>query len=683
MDGSSSDIRNIGVLAHIDAGKTSVTERILHVAGVRSVPGSVDEGTTLTDYLGVERRHGITIKTAAVRFSYRNCRFHLLDTPGHVDFTAEVERVLQVLDGAVIVLCAVSGVQVRTGVIAKACRDHSLPRIYFVNKMDRRGADFHHALQQIKEELHEPAVALQIPIHTGQTWQGIADIVRGVWIPNGMENESNRMLPLDGAPLEEQDRLAITQATETMLDTLSMHDDEILSDLVQGRFPDPFAITHALRRAVVSGRLVPVFCGSSFSDPSIAALMDGIIDYFPDPVARGCPEGIDPSNRTIRRFAPMPDAPLSAYIFKTVLHEEMGLLGWARIWSGTLRESMRVQVHPGRSNATVRRLFGVQGAEVEQIGNATAGEIVALQLAGQGQAGSTLCESSMPIQYEAYMVPEPVVYLVVEPSTPSELPALRDALRTLAAEDASLSVTEEKETGRIRIAGQGELHLNVVMERLSHEFGIRVRAGNPQVPKVETISRSAELSENFVHELGGERLEVGLGLAVEPVQQNAPPACVLAEGVRPGTVYQKALERGIETACSIGPLEGWPLEGIRLTITEFLAPSSCDRRSEAAVELSAHALTQKVVRKAGPRVLVPIVKAMVEVPDAWFGKALASLQARGARIESVQDEGNGKTIIAFAPMESLFGYATTLRSITEGRGMYQAVFEKYAGPGEY
>ncbi|MEJ5184898.1 MAG: hypothetical protein WHT81_07230, partial [Rectinemataceae bacterium] len=181
----------------------------------------------------------------------------------------------------------------------------------------------------------------------------------------------------------------------------------------------------------------------------------------------------------------------------------------------------------------------------------------------------------------------------------------------------------------------------------------------------------------------GERLEVGLGLAVEPVQQNAPPACVLAEGVRPGTVYQKALERGIETACSIGPLEGWPLEGIRLTITEFLAPSSCDRRSEAAVELSAHALTQKVVRKAGPRVLVPIVKAMVEVPDAWFGKALASLQARGARIESVQDEGNGKTIIAFAPMESLFGYATTLRSITEGRGMYQAVFEKYAGPGEY
>ncbi|MDH7484345.1 MAG: GTP-binding protein, partial [Spirochaetales bacterium] len=275
----SSDIRNIGVLAHIDAGKTSVTERILHVAGVRSVPGSVDDGTTLTDYLGVERRHGITIKTAAVRFSYRNCRFHLLDTPGHVDFTAEVERVLQVLDGAVIVLCAVSGVQVRTGVIAKACRDHSLPRIYFVNKMDRRGADFHRALQQIKEELQEPAVALQIPIYTGQTWHGIADIVRGVWIPNGLESESSHVLPLDGVPLEAHDRAAIAQATEILLDALSMHDDEILTDLIQGRPPDPLAITHALRRVVLSGNLVPVFCGSSFSDPSIAALMDGIIDY--------------------------------------------------------------------------------------------------------------------------------------------------------------------------------------------------------------------------------------------------------------------------------------------------------------------------------------------------------------------------------------------------------------------
>ncbi|MCX8013723.1 MAG: GTP-binding protein, partial [Rectinema sp.] len=360
-------IRNIGILAHIDAGKTSVTERVLHVAGVRREAGSVDEGTTATDYLSVEQQHGITIKTAAVRFNYKQIRFHLLDTPGHVDFSAEVDRVLRVLDGAVIILCAVSGVQVRTGFIAKACRDHALPRIYFINKMDRRGADFAKAVQEIQTELGEIALPLQIPTFEDYRWTGIADLVRELWYPVDVVDGAPIPVALARAPLSSGSREEVRRARELLIDHATEHDDTLLAAVLANEPVSPGQIIEALRPSILEQKLVPVLCGSSFEDISISLLLDAVIDYFPSPEERGCPVATDMKTGEIIRLTPNATELLSAYIFKTVLSRDLEPVAWLRIWSGTVRENAKVTVMPAGKSAVVQRLYGVSGAEVERI----------------------------------------------------------------------------------------------------------------------------------------------------------------------------------------------------------------------------------------------------------------------------------------------------------------------------
>lgn len=700
MQAAPLSIRNIGILAHIDAGKTSITERVLHVAGVREKPGNVDEGTTATDYLTIERQHGITIKTAAVRFLHKGVRFHLLDTPGHVDFSAEVDRVLRVLDGAVIVLCAVSGVQVRTGFIASGCRAHKIPRMYFINKMDRRGADFFAAVQEIAGELGESVLPLQVPTFEGHQWNGIADLVNLRWFPAMLDMSDENVaqsgesfvslenigLPIEQAPISEESQRQIEQYRERIVDRASMYDDKLTEMIVEGQQITPANIRDALRPAILRQDIMPVLCGSSFSDISTALLLDAVIDYFPDPLERGCPPAKDLKNGSELNLPAAPDAPFSAYIFKSVLGQNLEPLGWLRIWSGTIREGMKVMAMPARKHVQIQRLYGVNGADIEHIESAAAGEIVGAMLSSM-EAGGTLCAPNLQIIYESFKTPEPLVYMVIEPSSQAELPRLREALKHFSMEDISLSVSEEKDTGRITIAGQGELHLEIIRERLKKEYGLRVRAGNPQVPKIERLKKSARLADQFVGDFGGERLAVGLGIFLENEKDSSANSLHVASGIRLSANYEACILRAMETVLAVGPSEGWPIVGTKVVVESFMPPGgaagSADKRLETAVEAAASSVLRKAVNLAGTVVLVPIVQVSVEVPDDWFGSALASLQARGARIEAVEDTGGVKSIVAYAPMEHLFGYATSLRSITEGRGVYQAKFDHYGSAREY
>lgn len=681
-------IRNIGILAHIDAGKTSITERVLHVAGVRAEAGNVDDGTTATDYLNVERQHGITIKTAAVRFLHRGVLFHLLDTPGHVDFSAEVDRVLRVLDGAVIVLCAVSGVQVRTGFIASGCRAHSIPRIYFINKMDRRSADFHEAVRQVAGELGEPVLPLQIPTFEEQRWSGIVDLVEMRWYPVSLDRgiqETSVDAPsfaISEAPISESARIEASEYREKLLDRASMFDDSLMAKIIEGTDVSAAEIRAALRPPIYRQELSPVLCGSSFSDISSALLLGAIIDYLPDPHSRGCPAAKDLQHSKSIKLEATADALFSAYIFKTVIEPDLSAIAWLRIWSGTIKENAKVIAIPAKKHVHIQHLYGIHGAEIEPVQSASAGEIVGARLSYM-EAGGTLCAPSLQIAYESFRNPEPLVSIALEPAAQQDLPRLREALTRFSLEDISLRVNEEKETGRIIIAGQGELHLDIVLERLRKEYGLHVRAGNPQVPKVERLKKPSRIEEAFEGDFGGERLSVSITLTLENDRDSEENTLLFARGLRVSTNYEAAIHRAMETALAVGPTGGWPLRGVKAVVESFVQPASSDKRSEVAVEAATSAALRRGIETSSSVVLVPIVQISVEVPDAWFGPALSSLQSRGARIESAEDAGGVKTIVAYAPMEKLFGYATSLRSITEGRGIYQAKFDRFGNELDY
>jgi len=687
-DLSFSSIRNIGILAHIDAGKTSITERVLHVAGVRAHAGNVDEGTTATDYLTVERQHGITIKTAAVRFFHKGVLFHLLDTPGHVDFSAEVDRVLRVLDSAIIVLCAVSGVQVRTGFIASGCRAHAIPRIYFINKMDRRGADFPEAVKQIAGELGEPAVPLQIPTFDEQRWSGIVDIIEMRWYPALLEKtgqtspELTEGIPVEAAPIDESFMPEIKAYRDKLLDRASMYDDFLMEKIVEGKEISAQEIRTALREPIQRQEIAPVLCGSSFSDISSSLLLDAIIDFLPDPLSRGCPVAKDLLHSRDIRLDATSDAPFSAYIFKTVLGFDSNVVSWLRIWSGTIRENMKLMALPARKHIHIEHLYGIHGAEIESIPYAIAGEIVGAVLSFT-EAGGTICSPHLQIAYESFKNPEPVISIALEPESLQDLPKLRNALKRFSLEDASLVINEEKETGRITVAGQGELHLDIVLERLRKEYGVHVRAGNPQVPKLERLKQSIRISDNFEGDFGGEKLSVSLGFELENDKEKDENSLVFAHGLKISTNFEAAIKRALDTVFAVGTTSFWPLVGVKMVLESLVPPGTADKRAETAVEVAASIALRKALSSAGSVVLVPIAQVTIEIPDAWFGPALASLQARGARVESVDDAAGIKTIVAYAPMEHLFGYATLLRSLTEGRGIYQAKFDRFAREQDY
>lgn len=669
-------IRNIGVLAHVDAGKTSITEKMLHLAGLKREAGDVDEGTTSTDYLSVERLHGITVKSAAVRFQWGEAFIHLIDTPGHVDFGNEVDRALRILDGAVIALCAVSGVQARTEVIAKACAARKLPRLYFVNKMDRAGADFFAIVEDLRANLEPNAVALQFPLYEGQRWIGIVDLLKMEAYRLDQE-QGLPGRPINASSLPESQVAALLKARANLVEKLAENSEEILGYYATDREAPLELLLKGAALALRQGLFVPLLCGSAFADLSVQLLLDAVAGLLPSPCEALIPEGIDPKTGEIKHLLPAAGAPAAAFVFKTLKDSAGELYAWARIWTGTLHAGGRLFDARSGKYIQVKRLFGIHADSLTELKEAGPGEIVAIK-ASDIEAGASLCDSRTPILFEALEIPEPVLSQAFEPATLRELPSLRAALEALALEDLSLKVQEEKETGRFEVAGQGELHLEILAERLKREYSLIVRTGNPKVQLKERLLRSAKVLENFDRDLGGERVRVSIEVSVRRKRDTPGLEVLVNPGLRTQPPYLAAVKRGASSALAVGPSQGYPLEGAELTLISLSPPASqTGKNGEIALEAAAALATRKALIEAGSEILEPVMRIDIDCPDEHFGPVLNSISTRGGRIESVEESVGSKSIVAQAPMSRLFGFASELRSMSKGRAQFQARFAGY------
>ncbi|MGO8692144.1 MAG: elongation factor G [Rectinemataceae bacterium] len=711
-------LRNIGILAHIDAGKTSITERLLYVTGRLRAPGTVDEGTTATDFLAIERERGITVKAAAAHLGWersgRECRINLIDTPGHVDFSSEVERSLRALDGALVVLCAVAGVQSRTETLYRACRRRGAARIAFVNKMDRRGASFQRTAEDLARMLDPGALPIQLPLGEGDTFRGIIDLVemKAHEFPTGdrpsaehgrVAGSSDPLERFGLRPVSIPRELAAESAAARgrLVEFLASEEGEtasrLMEDYVRAVDPEPALLREAVRAATLSGRMTPVLCGSAFSDGAAALLLDAVVDYLPAPEEARPPLGVDSSTGLAASREAKAGAPFSAQVFKTSRDPHYGSLAWTRIWSGKVKSADKVL--DARADRMVRivKIFRMQAQALEVVDEAEAGDIVAIALGGArtaqqassengefstGSTGATLCDPSAPILYEAIRFEEPVVSLAIEPRTGADAASLREAVEALAGEDPSLRFREDPLTGRIELSGMGELHLEVAAERLARERGVRARVGRPRVAYRESLTREASGREDFDRDIGGERVRASVALRLGPAQRGSGLTIAAVGALKAPPPLIEAARRGIEAAVSVGPRAGFPLDDIDALIDELAAPGSPsaggDRGTERAVEIAASIAAGKAAREAEAVVMEPVMRIDIELADDCLGEAASSLAGRGGRIESVEDmPGGGKHITGAAPLSRLFGFTGELRSATSGRASHTARFLRY------
>ncbi len=709
------DLRDIGILAHVDAGKTSLSERLLFVSGSIRSAGDIDEGTTTTDYLEVERERGITVKAAAAHLEWRRrgppdlppTRINLIDTPGHIDFSSEVGRSLRALDGVVVLVCGVAGVQSRTEVLYRACVRRGVSRLAFVNKMDRRGASFERALGDLSRILDPGVVAIQLPWGEGEGFRGVVDLVemRALdFTATGGADPRGSSVPVP-PELAEAARLARGALVEALADGSGegLEAAGLMEDFVSGRESPPERVRAALRAAVLAGRLTPALCGSAFADGSAALLLDAVADYLPSPAEAARPparltgRGIGPG---VAEVSPLPGDPFSALAFKTAVDPSLGRLSWVRVRSGRVAAGDRVLDAGTGALVRVTRVFGIQADRLEAVDSAVDGDIVALALGsgpgkggpgleGAGATGSTLCDPGRPLLYESIRFGEPVVSVALEPRTAEDGGRLRSGAAALADEDPSIRVREDPQTGRVELLGMGELQLEVAVERLQREHGARVRAGAPRVSYRERLSGRASALEDFDRDLGGERARASVGLRIAPsgaegaAEARVEGLVIEADpGLRAPASALEAARRGAEAALSVGPSAGFPLEGARVVIERIALPggpgSGPGRTALRAAEIAASLAAGRALKEAGTRIVEPVMLLEIAVPESYLGAAAAAVTGRGGRVESVDAAPEGVRLLAgAAPLRCLFGFANELRSCTEGRAEYSARFARY------
>jgi len=694
----------MGILAHIDAGKTSLTERLLYVSGRIRSPGDIDEGTTLTDYLEVERERGITVKAAAANLDWarpqgslpgRRLRINLIDTPGHVDFSSEVGRSLRALDGALVLICAVAGVQSRTEVLYRACLRRGIARLAFVNKMDRRGASFERALGDFLGHLDPKAAAIQIPWGEGEAFRGVIDLVELRAYDFKAEGEELRRPVAQALPPELEARAYAARASLAEALAGAIADDEaaelidegsagssVLGDFVAGRESGPEALKAALRAAVISGRLTPLLCGSAFSNGSATLLLDAVADYLPSPAEARRPEAVDPA--TGASLVLGPGDSFSGLVFKTSGDPHFGRLSWLRVRSGRLAEGDRVLDAGAGKLVRISRIFGIQADRLEAVGSAEDGDIVALALGGSGvgATGATFCDPKRPILYESISFEDAVVSLALEPKSREDGAKLREGAAALADEDPSIRLSEDPQTGRIELSGMGELHLEVAASRLARDFGARFRLGKPRVAYRELLSGQATVTESFDRDLGGERGRATVRLSVGPGAGARGLDFSAAANLRAAPSLIEAARRGAEAALSVGPSSGFPLDGAKILLESLALPggsiSSSTKIGERAVEIAASLAAGRALREAGSRVVEPVMSIEVEVAEDFLGAAAAAISGRGGRIESIESGPTAVSLVTgAAPLRCLFGFAGELRSVTEGRAEYAAHFLRF------
>jgi elongation factor G len=665
-------VRIIGIFAHVDAGKTTTSEAILYYTGRVHRAGSVDDGDTQLDWMEQERERGITITSAATACHWHGHRINLIDTPGHIDFTAEVVRSIRVIDGAVVVLCGVGGVEPQTEAVWMHANRETLPRVLFINKLDRLGANFQRVMGEVHERLTPDAIPLQLPIGREGDFNGVVDLL-----------SQQALIWRDGAddpvvePVPAQMQATVTSAREALLDAICETDDALLDRRLEGEELDTATLQSALRRATIAGKLVPVLCGASRNRIGVQPLLDAVISYLPAPVDMPPVLGIIPgSEEEVIERPDDPTAPLCAAAFKIVTDPHVGHLTWVRVFSGHLNTGEMVYNPRTDAEERVGRIYRMHGNRREQVDHLAASDVVALVGIKSAITGDTLCDPQHPIILETFKFPEPVIAVALAPSSKDEREKLHQAVARFCAEDPTLLSQVDSETGELTLAGMGELHLEIIVDRLRTEFGVTPQVSAPQVSYRETVRRGVETVGRYKKQSGGRGHFAEVNLRVEPLphgegivfENEAPPARFPQDFVRP-------TEMGVREALEKGVIAGYPVTDVRVTLFDgkFHEVDSAAMDFQIAGSMG----VRQAVRQANPALLEPIMSVDMNVNEEHLGTVIADIGRRRGLVREMRVRGHVRNVDGEVPLSETFGYATDLRSLTQGRGTFTLEFDRY------
>ena len=664
--------RNIGIMAHIDAGKTTTTERILFYTGRVHKIGEVHDGAATMDWMVQEQERGITITSAATTCMWRDHRINIIDTPGHVDFTVEVERSLRVLDGAVAVFCSVGGVEPQSETVWRQADKYRVPRIAYVNKMDRTGADFFNVVNMMKERLGANPVPIQLPIGAEDSFVGVVDLVKEkaiIYVDDLGTKSEETAIPEDMVEL-------VAEYREKLLEAVAEHDEELMMKYLEGEEISVDELVKAIRKATIAVQITPVLAGSSFKNKGVQPLLDAIVDYLPSPVDIPDVKGQDPETGEEISRKPADDEKFSALAFKIMTNPYVGKLTFFRVYSGTMKSGSYVFNSTKGKKERIGRILQMHANHHEEINEVFAGDIAAAVGLKFTTTGDTLCDEKAPIALESMEFPEPVIDIAIEPKSKADQDKLAMALQKLAEEDPTFRMHTDHETGQTIISGMGELHLDIIVDRLVREFKVEANVGRPQVAYKETIKKAVKAEGKFIRQSGGRGQYGHCWIEIEPLERGAGYEFVnkIVGGVIPKE-YIPAVDAGIREAMETGVLAGYPMLDIRVTL--FDGSYHEVDSSEMAFKVAGSMAFKEGAKKADPVLLEPIMKVEVIVPEEYMGDVMGDINSRRGRIESMDQRGNSRVITAYVPLAEMFGYATDLRSRTQGRGQYTMQFARY------
>ena len=667
--------RNIGIIAHIDAGKTTTTERVLFYTGRTHRLGSVDDGTTVTDWMEQERERGITIVSAAVTAHWRDYVINLIDTPGHIDFTAEVQRSLRVLDGGVVVFDAVQGVEPQSETVWRQADLYRVPRICFVNKMDRVGASFERTIEMIRERLAANPIAVQMPVGEEAKFKGVVDLIEESLILWTDELGASR----DVSDVPDELKQEVATRRQAMIEKIAETNESLTDKFIEGKEISPDELKTALRQAVLESKATPVFCGSALKNKGIQPLLDAIVEFLPSPVDIPDVVGVKPGTEEEISRPPDDEEPLSALVFKIVTDPYVGRLAYFRVYSGKIKKGSTVYNSSAGKKERVGRLLRMYADRREDIEDVSAGDIGAVLGMKNTFTGDTLCDAANQILLETITFPDPVIFVAIEPKTLADQDRLSEALHKLSEEDPTFRVGADENTGQTLIWGMGELHLEVLVDRMKREFKVQATIGRPRVAYRESIRREVpEVEYRYVKQTGGRGQFGHVVLALEPAD---PGSDIIFENKTTGGVipreYIPAVEKGVREAAEGGVLAGYPLIDVKVTLLDgsFHEVDS----SDMAFKMAGSMAFKEGVQRADPVLLEPVMLSEVVVPEAHVGDITGDLSSRRAEIEGIELRPGGvQAITAMVPLGEMFGYATILRSLTQGRGVFTMEFDHYA-----
>jgi len=672
-------IRNIGIIAHIDAGKTTTTERILYYTGKKYKIGEVHEGTAEMDWMVQERERGVTITSAATtcfwqsRYSSLKYQINIIDTPGHIDFTAEVQRSLRVLDGGVLIFDGVAGVEPQSETVFHQSQKFHVPLIAFVNKMDRLGASFEKSFDSIRERLTKSAFAIQLPIGAESQFKGVIDLI-----------EEKSFVYLDDLgkeikeePIPESLVKEVEERRKELIEAIVVNHDDLMNKYLEGEKITPEEIRKALREEVIKGRIIPVLVGSSLKNKGVQLLLDAICYYLPSPIDIPPVQGENPETNEPEQRKTGDEEPFAGLVFKIATDPYMGRLGYIRVYSGVLKAGSYAYNPRTRAKERVGRLVRMHANKREAIEEIHSGDIAAIIGIKQASTGDTLCDPDKPILLESITFPDPVISMAIEPKTKADREKMGIALSKFAEEDPTFKFKTDEETGEVIISGMGEFHLEIIIDRLKREFGVEVRAGAPQVAYKETITQPVEVEGKYIHQSGGRGQYGHCWLKFEPLERGK--GFEFVDQIKGGVIpkeYIPAVEKGLKEAMESGVIAGYPVVDIRATL--FDGSYHEVDSSEVAFKIAATRALREGVKKANPILLEPVMKVEVVTPEKFLGDVIGDLNSRQAQIQSTGERGPSKVIDAFVPLREMFGYMTALRSLTEGRASFTMELSHYS-----